>query len=152
MAIVPTIWKPDLSKSGLFYPDFKWFLTKWLPFVRISNGLASGFQIPFEIWIICNQTSFQSFEIQTSPDYRSPLSIARWDDKYLGYMLARSWQFCLLSKLPVLSPTCWRPWTRRWSRGMRVFRNTPEIVFNIFNSFYCKSGDPNTGLVWYLNG
>ena len=43
IAIVPTIQKPDHSKSKHFCPDFKWFLTKWLPFVLISNGF--GFQI-----------------------------------------------------------------------------------------------------------
>ena len=26
IALVPTIPKPDHSKSGHFYPDFKWFL------------------------------------------------------------------------------------------------------------------------------
>ena len=59
------------SKFRLFCPDFKWFLTKWLQFVGISNGWASGFQIPFKIWTNCNSTSFQPFEIQTSPDFRS---------------------------------------------------------------------------------
>ena len=48
MAVVPTV----LSQ------DFKW-VDKMLPFVRISNGCwVSGFQIPFEILIICNPTSF----------------------------------------------------------------------------------------------
>ena len=47
IATVPTIQKPDHTKSGWFCPDFKWFLTKWRPFVRISNGWASGFQISF---------------------------------------------------------------------------------------------------------
>ena len=61
------------SKSGRFCPDFKWFLTKWRPFVRISNGWASGFQIPFEIQTICNPTCFGPFEIQTRSDFRSPL-------------------------------------------------------------------------------
>ena len=37
-AIVPTIRKPDHSKSRRFCLDFKWFLTKWRPFVQISNG------------------------------------------------------------------------------------------------------------------
>ena len=44
LAIVPTIQRPDLSKSGCFYPDFKWFLIKLWPFVRILK-----FQIPFKI-------------------------------------------------------------------------------------------------------
>ena len=38
-----------------------------------SNGWASGFQIAFKIQNICNRTSFQPFEIQTSQDLRSPL-------------------------------------------------------------------------------
>ena len=41
--------KSDHSKSRRLCPDFKWFLTKWQSFVQISNGSASGFQIPFEI-------------------------------------------------------------------------------------------------------
>ena len=45
----PTIWNPDHLKSGCFFPDFKWFLTKWWLFFRISNGVASGYQITFEI-------------------------------------------------------------------------------------------------------
>ena len=49
--LVPTIPKPDHSKSR-----FQIFLTKWLPFVQISKGWASRFQIPFEIWTICKQT------------------------------------------------------------------------------------------------
>ena len=62
MAIMPIIWKPDHWKSRLFGPDFKWFTTKWWKFVRISNGWASRFQIPFEIWTICNPTSFWPFK------------------------------------------------------------------------------------------
>ena len=45
-------------KSGQFHPYFKRIWTKWWPFVRIFIGWASGFQIPFEIWTICNPTSF----------------------------------------------------------------------------------------------
>ena len=61
IALALTIRKPDHSKSGCFCPDFKWFLTKWLPFVRISNGRASGLQIPFQILTIYNRTSFWPF-------------------------------------------------------------------------------------------
>ena len=42
IAIVPTILKLDHAKSGHFCPDFKWFWTKWRPFVRISKGWAFG--------------------------------------------------------------------------------------------------------------
>ena len=83
IAIVPTIWKPDLSKSGLFCLDFKWLLTKWWPFVRISNGWASGFQILFEIRTICNPTSFCQFEIQTGPDLKSPLNVCKLQQKII---------------------------------------------------------------------
>ena len=41
MAIAPTIWKPDI-----FIWILNAFFTKWWPFVQISNGLASGYQIP----------------------------------------------------------------------------------------------------------
>ena len=64
---------PNHSKSGRFGLDFKWFFTKGWPFVQISNGRDSVFQIPFETWIVGNPTSFWPFEIQTSLDFRSPL-------------------------------------------------------------------------------
>ena len=48
----------DHSIPIYFCLDFKWFLTKWRPFFRISNGWVSGFQIPFKIRTICNPTSF----------------------------------------------------------------------------------------------
>ena len=74
IAIVPTIWKPDQSKSGHFCPDFKWFLTKWCPVVWISNNWVSRFQIPLEIPTIgSNPTSFWPFKIQTCLDFRYPL-------------------------------------------------------------------------------
>ena len=65
--------KPDYLKSLHFCQDFKWFLTKWHPFVWISNGWASGFQIPFKIQSICNPAFFWPFEIKTYPYLRSPL-------------------------------------------------------------------------------
>ena len=64
---------PNHSKTGHFCPNFKWFLTKWQPFVRISDGWASGFQIAFKIQTICNPTCFGPFKIQTRSDFRSPL-------------------------------------------------------------------------------
>ena len=64
---------PNHSKTEHFCPDFIWFLTKWRPFVWISNGWGSGFQIRFQILTICNPNSFQSFKIQTSLHFRSPL-------------------------------------------------------------------------------
>ena len=38
LALVPTIWKLDHLESRHFYPDYKWFLTRWPPFWGISNG------------------------------------------------------------------------------------------------------------------
>ena len=74
-ALVPIILKPDHSKSGSFVWISKWFLTKWQPFVRISNGWAFRFQIPFKIQTMCKPTSFWPFEIQTCPDFRFQLSL-----------------------------------------------------------------------------
>ena len=51
-----------------FLSGFQMVFTKWQPFVQISNGQASGFQIPFDIWAIGNPTSFPPFIIQTSLD------------------------------------------------------------------------------------
>ena len=77
--------KSNHLKSGLFEgrisngPVFKWSGFSYQPFeiqtffVRILNGWASGFQIPFEIQTICNPTCFGPFEIQTRSDFRSPL-------------------------------------------------------------------------------
>ena len=42
IAMVPTIRKPDYSKSGHFCPDFKWVLTKWQPFVGISDPIQNS--------------------------------------------------------------------------------------------------------------
>ena len=37
IAIVPTIWKPHQSKYRCFCLNIEWFLTKWRPFVLISD-------------------------------------------------------------------------------------------------------------------
>ena len=66
LALIPTIQKPNIFDQ---IPNG--FLTKWRPFVWISNGWSSGFQIPFQIWNICNPTSFRSFKIQTRSHLRS---------------------------------------------------------------------------------
>ena len=65
----PNHWKTGPFKIWTFMTRFQWFLTKWWPYVRNSNG----FPITFEIQTICNPTSFQPFEIQTSQDFRPPL-------------------------------------------------------------------------------
>ena len=75
-------YSPNHSKTGpfkirTFCLDFKQFLTKWSPFVRISNSRDSGLQIPFKIQTICNTTSFGPFKIQTGSDFRSP-TIFKW--------------------------------------------------------------------------
>ena len=82
-----SVWKPCHWKSRLFCPNFKWFLTKWQPFVWISNGWASRFQIPFKIPTICNQTAFRPIKIQASSDFRSPLYYRNVN--YLFYFLRR---------------------------------------------------------------
>ena len=82
MSLVPNIWKLDRWKSGCFCLDFKWFWTKWQPFVRISNGWASRFQIPFKIQTICNPTSFWPFKIQT---------LKRLDFECVGYLNVLKW-------------------------------------------------------------
>ena len=61
------------SKIWTFLSGFQMVFDKMAAFVRISNGWASGFQIPFEIQTICNPTCFGPFEIQTRSDFRSPL-------------------------------------------------------------------------------
>ena len=48
------------SKTRRFNPDFKWLMTKWQPFVRISKGWAPD----------CRSHS-KSIQIQTSPYFRS---------------------------------------------------------------------------------
>ena len=92
MAMVPTIWKLDHLKSRHFCSDFKWLLTKWQPFVQISNECASGFQTPFKIQTICNPTSVAPFKIQTRLDFRSPLywtCWVFWSSLYLSYNIPR---------------------------------------------------------------
>ena len=39
IAIVPSILKPDHSKSKHLCLDFKWFLTKWRLFVQVLNPI-----------------------------------------------------------------------------------------------------------------
>ena len=60
-------------ETQTFLSRLQMVLTKWLPVVGISNGWASGFQIPFEIDTICNPTYFGPFKFYTVPDFRSPL-------------------------------------------------------------------------------
>ena len=67
----------QVFKIGQFCRDFQWFLKKWQLFVSILNGLDSGFQIPFKIKTIFRPTSFWTFKIQTSLDFRSPFF--RWE-------------------------------------------------------------------------
>ena len=67
IVIVPTIQNPD----------FIWLLTKLHPSVQILNGSASGFWLPdfrphWKSGPFATQP-LQQFEIQTSPDFRSPL-------------------------------------------------------------------------------
>ena len=73
IAMAIAIRKLDHLKSRWFCPDFNWFLTKWWPFVWISNGWASRFQILSKSRPFATQPLFWPFEIQTSPDFRSQL-------------------------------------------------------------------------------
>ena len=82
--------KPKYLKSERFCLEYKWFLTKWQLYVRISNGWASGFQIPFKIQTIWNPTSFLPFKIQTSPDFRSPCKFIL----VLEYFTLSGWMSC----------------------------------------------------------
>ena len=59
------------------FPGFQMFFDQMAAICLISNGWASGFQIPFKIQTICNPTSFRPFEIQISPDLRSPRYFTR---------------------------------------------------------------------------
>ena len=70
--------RPNHLKTGpfkirTFLSGFQIVFDKMAPFVWISNGWASRFQILFKIWTICNPTSFWPFEDQISPDFRSSL-------------------------------------------------------------------------------
>ena len=56
-------YSPNHLKLGHFCLNFWYFLTKWRPLVQISNGWASGFQIPLKNRTICNPTSFWQFKI-----------------------------------------------------------------------------------------
>ena len=60
--IVDTVWNPTIRIPESFEIVY-----------QISNGWASGSQIPFQIWTICRLTSLQSLEIQTCSDFRSQL-------------------------------------------------------------------------------
>ena len=83
---------PNHSKSGHFCPDFKWFLTKWQPFVQISNSWASKFISHSKSRLFANQPHFQSFKIQTNPYFRSPLSTFNPQHLFLAH-----WNFFSLS-------------------------------------------------------
>ena len=72
IAVVPNIWKPDHSKSGMF-PRYYMLFSRMAAISHISNGLASRFQILFEIQTICKPISFWPLKIWTCPDFRSPL-------------------------------------------------------------------------------
>ena len=81
-ALSLTTASPNHSKTGpfkiqTFLSGFQMVLTKRQPFVLISNEWASGFQIPLEIWTICNPTSVQPFKILTWLVFRWLLYLKR---------------------------------------------------------------------------
>ena len=57
---------PNHSKNWTKMSGFQMVSDKLWPFVRISNGRASGFKISFEIWYITNPTFFWPFKIRTN--------------------------------------------------------------------------------------
>ena len=69
IAMVPTIWKLDLSKLGRFCPDCRCFLTKWRPFVKISNG-----QISDPIWNLdhLQNNLFSPFQNMDKARFQTP--------------------------------------------------------------------------------
>ena len=107
------------------------FWTKWRPFVWISNGWASGFQIPFEIQTICNPTCFGPFEIQTRSDFRSPLYLTIWISDYIVFQIpvvfqSRMWSEFVISIFRRRTRTehqkklcCQSPGSRGWSHSIR---------------------------------
>ena len=67
------------SKSSQNSLDLKWLIQNGSHFGQFSNGQATGFQVLFEIQTTCKLTSFQPFQIQTCPGFRSPLYLKRID-------------------------------------------------------------------------
>ena len=71
IAIVPTIRKLDHSKfhskSKHFCVDFKWFLEKWQPFVRISNSIG-----PFGIQIVTAVQYYNGAKLSVNSKVRLP--------------------------------------------------------------------------------
>ena len=79
IAIVPTIQKPDHSKSRCFCPEFKWFAQNCSPLssfqiVRLPDYRSPSKSGPFE-----TQAFFCSFEIQTRLDFRPPQYVLSTD-------------------------------------------------------------------------
>ena len=69
---------PNHSKTGHFWPDFKWFWTKWRTFVRISNGWASVFQISSKSGPFATQPLFNHLKSRLVP-----ISDPQWSSNYL---------------------------------------------------------------------
>ena len=67
IAMVPNIRKLNHYKSGGFCSDFKWFLTKWPSFVRISNGWDSEFQIHLKSEPFSDQPLFDHLKSGLDP-------------------------------------------------------------------------------------
>ena len=155
ISIVPTIWKPDHSKSGHFCPNYKWFATRWQPFVPISNGWASRFQI--------------SFEIQTYPNFRSPMftwrieldrnlpdSVARmhlWHGKVSPwhtivkserFWLARSFDIFWSQVSEVFWLDCLGVRSKDFSNSLNFFNNNVTLL-----ELHKVQWDLNCQLFWY---
>ena len=108
IAIVPTIRNPDIFErisNGV-----------WQNGGQISNGWASGFQIPLKIWSINNPTSFWPFKIHTIPDFRSPLY---WTPQRSGIQIITVfWKYDFSPKLFTLTR---RTYVRKSTTDLRLF-------------------------------
>ena len=132
--IVTTIQKPEPSKSRHLCIEFKWFLKKWQPFVRISNGQIFIFQILFRIQTIYKLNSFRPFKIQTRPDLRSPLY-------QLGFQMVKTIaRPCVTPTFQCQSSKCFLMFFERLDLGPPLCskpsihkRSMPAIKFSLFN-------------------
>ena len=80
-------YSPNHSKSRRFWPDYKWFLTKWLPIVQISND--------WSLWshsksrLFATQPLLDHSNSRPNPYFRSPLNLFRVS--YIESLLQLIW-------------------------------------------------------------
>ena len=123
--------------------------------VWISNGWASGFQIPFEIGTIFNPTSFWPFKIQTSSDFNPHCKAICLGGVHLFYFfLFRPWSFIFLFFLfqALFSLREMRKirlvWISSWTRPRGLLEQTREATMMTGNSHLrtLLNNGPNTVL------